>query len=320
MSEVLKVGNLEAEPGSKVQGYLDVAGTDIKMPVTLINSGSPGKTVVITGGTHGGEYPGIEAAVRLAAKLSPEVISGRLIIVHPVNVPAFYAKLQYIGPYDGKNLNRMFPGKAMGTASERIAYTVSTELHAKADFLMDLHGGDIHEALTPFVLYSRAAGEELAEVSKTAASFVGVPYVVGSMATTGTYGSAATVHGVPGILIEIGNCGLWSEEEVSLYIRGVENVLKHLGVLEGEADDLCSVTYMPRMVGTSAEQTGLWYPWVKPGQKVKKDNKTGEIRDSFTKVLGEYFAPVDGIVMYVASSLAITSGDPLTSIGEMTQI
>lgn len=56
-TKVLSVGELSASAGSKVQGYLEVEGTPVKMPITLINGVNEGKTVVITGGTHGGEYP-----------------------------------------------------------------------------------------------------------------------------------------------------------------------------------------------------------------------------------------------------------------------
>ena len=41
----------------------------------------------------------------------------------------------------------------------------------------------------------------------------------------------------------------------------------------------------------------------------------GEIRDYFTNVLGEYFAPCDGVMLYVISSLPINAGDPIIAIG-----
>ena len=314
MSDLFKVGDLSVEAGKKVQGFLKVYNSDIEMPITLIHGTKPGKTVVITGGTHGGEYPGIEAAIRLACQLSPQEISGKVAIVHPVNVRAFLAKMQYLGPDDGKNLNRMYPGKATGTVSERIAYTITTELFSQADFYMDLHGGDIHEALIPFVLYSKAGSEEVARVSEEAASALGVKYVVGSVSTTGTFGCAATM-GVPGFLGEIGQCGLWSEEEVAQYMKGVKNVLKYLKVLPGEVEELCPVVVLPKMIGLNAEQTGCWYPSVKIGDVVVKGQKLGEIRDYFANVLGEYFASQDATVLYVISSLAITVGDPIVAIG-----
>jgi len=37
------------------------------------------------------------------------------------NVPSFLKRTIYYGPVDGKNLNRVYPGKVDGTVSERIA-------------------------------------------------------------------------------------------------------------------------------------------------------------------------------------------------------
>lgn len=313
-NKVLSVGELSAAAGSKVQGYLEVAGTPVKMPITLINGVNEGKTVVITGGTHGGEYPGVEASIRLAKSIQPADISGQLIIVHPVNVPAFQAKLQYVGPYDGLNLNREYPGLATGTVTQRIAYTISSQLFSQADFYMDLHGGDIHESLTPFVIYSKLGDEAQTALSLEASKALGVKYVVGSVSSNGTFGCAATM-GVPGFLGEIGNCGLWSEEEVKQYMDGVTNVLRLLKVLPGEVVENKDAVVVDHMTGLNAEQTGCWYPCVKINDVVKKGQKLGEIRDYFTNVLGEYFAPCDGVMLYVISSLPINAGDPIIAIG-----
>ena len=314
MAKELKAGGLIAEAGKKVQGFINVPGTPVEMPATLICGEKEGKTVVITGGTHGGEYPGIETSIRLAKDLCPKQVSGAVIIIHPVNVPAFYARLQYYGPYDGKNLNRMYPGKALGTVSERIAYFVKNELMAQADFYIDLHGGDLHEWLMPFVLYPTTGTPEITELSKKAASLMGVKHVVGSRGTNGTIGSAA-VDGVPGVLGEIGARGLWCEDEVKQYYTGVMNVLKFLKVLPGELENVCEVTYLDRMLGGSALATGCWYPLIEPAQMVKKDQKLGEIRDFFGNVLAEYFAPQDAIVLHVISSLPVEEGDPVYALG-----
>lgn len=314
MSELFQVGALSAAPASKTQGYLEVPGTPVKMPITLINGAKPGKTVVITGGTHGGEYPGVEASIRLANTLQPADVSGRIAIVHPVNMPAFHAKLQYVGPYDGLNLNREYPGKATGTVTQRIAYTISSLLFSQADFYMDLHGGDIHESLTPFVIYSKLGDEKQVELSIAASKALGVKYVCGSVSTTGTFGCAATM-GVPGFLGEIGNCGLWSEEEVKQYVDGVNNVLRLLEVIPGEVVENKEAVMIDHMTGLDAQQTGCWYPCVKINDEVKKGQKVGEIRDYFCNVLGEYYAPCDGVMLYVISSLPINEGDPLVAIG-----
>ncbi|MBR0139891.1 MAG: succinylglutamate desuccinylase/aspartoacylase family protein [Firmicutes bacterium] len=301
-------------PGEKITSFFEVPGTPVKMPFTMVNGAKEGKTIVITGGTHGGEYPGAETAMRIARELDPAKVCGKVIVVHPVNMPAFMARTQYVGPLDGKNLNRVYPGKALGTVSERIAFFVRNELMAQADFYMDLHGGDIHEWLTPFVLIPMVGTPEDAEESRRAAEIFGVPFVIGSWGTGGTIGSAALL-GVPGFLSEIGGRGLWSEEEVELYLRGVRNVLKLYKVIEGEPEKLCDTVWMERMTGVNASVSGCWYPSAVPEEAVKEGQKVGEIRDFFGNVLEECFCPIDGKIMYVISSLPVEEGDPIYCVG-----
>lgn len=310
---ILQLNNLPIVPGKKMSDFINVPGTPVQMPTTIIAGEQPGKNILITGGVHGGEYPCIETAIRLAQQLQPSDIRGTLLIIHPVNTPAFLAKLQYYGPYDGKNLNRVFPGKAMGTVSERIAYTVH-QLQKNADFYIDLHGGDLHEALIPFVIYSKVGEVEVTKQSMQAAAAVGFPYIVGSSSTNGSIGAAATV-GTAGFLAELGQCGRWSEQEVETYIAGIKNVLRYLGSLDGPVIDHQDIKYLDQMTVSKAAHDGCWYPSKALEEQVKKGEKLGEIRDFFGETLSEYHAEMDGMVLYVVTSLAITKGDPLIALG-----
>lgn len=305
--------NIQIRPGEKTIGYIEVPGTPVRMPITVVTGTKPGKQILITGGVHGGEYPCIETAIRLAKELQPAAVSGTVVVIHPVNPAAFLARLQYYGPYDGKNLNRVFPGKALGSVSERIAYVVH-QLQLSADFYIDLHGGDIHEALVPFVIYSHLGGAEVAAQSKQASAALGFPYVVGSYSENGSIGAAASA-GTPGFLAELGQCGRWSEDEVATYIHAVKNVLRSFAVLAGDVKSNPDVQYMERMSVLTAEDEGCWYAFKQLEDRVKQGEKMGEIRDFFGNTLSEYFADTDGILVYVVTSLAITKGDPLAAIG-----
>jgi predicted deacylase len=310
---ILQPNDLIVEPGQKMTGFIRVPGTPVKMPTTVISSKKPGKKILITGGVHGGEYPCIETAIRLARDLQPTDISGTLVIIHPVNTAAFLARLQYYGPYDGKNLNRVFPGKATGTVSERIAYTVH-QLQKAADFYLDLHGGDIHESLVPFVIYSKVGAADVTELSKQASAALGFPYVVGSVSENGSIGAAASA-GTPGFLAELGQCGRWSEEEVEAYLRAVKNVLIYLECLEGTLVEYPGIQFLDQMHVVKAADEGCWYPTKKLEDPVQKGEKIGEIRDYFGKRLSTYHAPASGRILYLVTSLAITEGDPLAAVG-----
>jgi uncharacterized protein len=51
--------------------------------------------------------------------------------------------------WDGKNLNRSFPGSPTGTLAERPAYDAFTQLIAGSDAYIDAHSGDMVEVLQP---------------------------------------------------------------------------------------------------------------------------------------------------------------------------
>jgi hypothetical protein len=96
--------------------------------------------------------------------------------------------------------------------SERIAYQVHLFQQA-ADLFLDLHGGDIHETLIPFVVYSQPDGPELSEQSRLASALLGFPHVIGSVSENGSIGTAAKV-GTPVFLAELGQCGCWNAGEI----------------------------------------------------------------------------------------------------------
>ena len=125
LAEAVNICGLAVERGAKLRTMLPVPNTQIEIPITIINGAADGPTLLVTAGIHGGEYPGIAAAMELGGELEPEQLHGRLIMLHPVNIQGFWARREFIVPEDGKNLNRVFPGRADGTLSEKIAYLIN---------------------------------------------------------------------------------------------------------------------------------------------------------------------------------------------------
>ncbi len=312
---VWSAGTATAGPGQKVRGVLPVPGTGLQMPMTLVNGARPGPMVLVTGGVHGGEYPAIEAAIRLARDLDPGQMSGRVAIVHIYGISAFHARLQYLVPEDGKNPNRVFPGNATGTVSERMAYALMETLVAGAGAWVDLHGGDIHEALEPFTIYSDGAAPDVVAKSRAMAEAYGIPRIIRSQAIAGgTYG-AATGRGVPAILTEAGGVGQLDEPSVTLHLKGLRNVLRLLGVLPGKPEPVPPATHFTQFAWLRSEHTGCWYPSVRGGERVTQGQLVGVIKDYWGDLLAEQRAPASGVVLFVVTSLAINPTDPLVGIG-----
>ena len=104
MSQDMTICGLEIKRGTKLRTMLPVPDTMTKIPLTVINGVEDGPTLLITAGIHGGEYPGIAAAIELGRDIEPEHVHGCLIILHPVNIQGFWARREFIVPEDGKNL------------------------------------------------------------------------------------------------------------------------------------------------------------------------------------------------------------------------
>jgi predicted deacylase len=106
-----------------------------------VHGARPGPVLALIAGTHGYEYPAITALQRLRGRVSPDTLTGSLILVHIANPPSFYGRTVYTSPADGKNLNRVYPGRADGSLSERIADAITRQVIEQA-IPGDLHGGD----------------------------------------------------------------------------------------------------------------------------------------------------------------------------------
>lgn len=316
MKEVLQIGSLSAKTGEKVNGTYLVPGTNLQMPLTLVNGAMDGKIMLITAGVHGGEYPSIAAAIQLAKELDPKMIHGAVVVAPLVNQSGFEAKDSSHVPADGKNLNRLFPGDQSGTVGDRLAWAITRDFHQVCDYNIDLHAGNYDEDLTPFVYYPAAGGEKVEETSRQMALACGVKYITRSTATTGLYNSAA-IQGLPSILIERGGNGLWSQQEAEADRQDVYAVLRLLGFLEGENPTKEDPVLVPSVQYYGSEATGCWYPCWKTGDRISKGDLLGEIRDYTDEVLCRYVAEFDGVMLYQTSSLAIIRNKSLMAFGKL---
>ena len=317
---VFRLGNLEAKPGEKVQGFLELAGGSIKLPAAVLHGRKPGKTVLVTAGIHSGEYVGIQSAIELANKLKIENIVGTVVIIKVVNCPAFACRNGSLGLSDGKNLNREFPGNPEGTEMERLAWAIAKEVQPAADYYIDLHGGDDYEQLTPYVYYAGKASAEVTAKSKRMAEQTDVPYMVKSHVSTGGAYNYAASQGIPSILIERGGMGAWSHAEVQADRRDVRNILIELGAYIGEKD---ARAYHPAEVEDVryqyAFQSGCWYPYKKPGDTFEKNEILGEVRDYEGNILEVCEAEYAGVILYQTGSLQVVQDGPMIAYGRVNK-
>jgi N-alpha-acetyl-L-2,4-diaminobutyrate deacetylase len=111
----------------------------IPIPIAVISNGR-GPTVILEGGNHGDEYEGPIALGELIRALDPGAVSGRLIFIPAINLPAVVAAYR-TSPLDDLNFNRAFPGNPLGSPTQQIVAYVNDVLFPMADAFLDLHSG-----------------------------------------------------------------------------------------------------------------------------------------------------------------------------------
>jgi hypothetical protein len=312
---------------------------------------------------HGGEYPAVEAAIRLGKMLDPKKISGTVILMPVLNLPAFRARTPFVCPIDNVNPNRVFPGDSRGSYSEQMTHALINQFVVHADAYVDLHGGDIPEALVPFVICRSEAGladskaRDVAARSKEMAIAFGLPYVLTvSKPVQPSKGSssytAAAEKGVPSILAEAGGVGQMQEDAVELLVQGVVNVMRHLGMIVGDApattgddearmtksetnpkskiqktarravatadtagSDTAASTVLTKFEWVYTTKPGMWYPKVAPGDRLKEGQQIGTVGDLFGNILEKIISPVNGVVLFLTINPSVLENGLLMGIG-----
>ncbi len=301
-------------PGEKRRLSLSTGIDDLTLPATLICGAKPGKTVLIVAGTHPDEYPGIAALLQVGQALDPSALAGNVLLLHCLNPSGFRLRTRTV-PEDGFNLNGNFPGRADGTVGARLAHFVETALYPHMDFILDLHSGSPMEPLTPCVFFP--SDPAVRAESLRVAESLDVGYLLESSATGGLYSYAATRYGIPALLLERGHSGLCLPEWVEADRLDILRLLTCLGLLT-PAEPL--PTPAPKEVYTrvhypEAAVEGLWYPAVREGERIRRGQMLGCIRDLWGECLQTLVAEGDGVVFYYTGALSIRVGDSLVAYG-----
>lgn len=291
----------------------------LEIPLIVVKNGT-GPTVLFTGGVHGDEYEGQIAVSDLARELRPEEVQGRVIMMPAVNMPAVMADTR-LSPIDGWDINRCFPGNPRGTFSQMLAHFLDSVILPHADISVDLHtaghSGDSHPSTNMHYLPDAAMRER----TMAAAAAFGAPHnvVFAGVDEGATFTSCVERRGIISLGTELGGWGRVKLEGVAIGKRGVRNILKHMGVIEGapetgQLDGSPGTRHMmvrDPAAYSFAPQTGLFEPTHYVGEEVRKGELAGRlhfVEDLDRKPL-EVFFEKDGILWMGAGCGRATRGD-----------
>jgi uncharacterized protein len=294
-----------------------LAGLDI--PALDIRGAGDGPLLTLIAGVHGCEYASMAGLRKWTNSLADRELNGRVLAVPVLNLPAFRARTPFVVPDDGKNLNRCFPGNPSGTLAERLAFDAFTTIIEGSDALIDMHAGDMVEALQPFALYDAGPAEARA---RDLASAYGLGYVIRQepgpdRAVAGTTSASAAEIGIPAIIAEAGGCGLVERSAVEAHVRGLNRVLASLGMSDGAGlqEEAAPTTYLQRFLWLYCRDEGWWEPSAWVGDAVTAGQAIGTVSSiDGAQTLEIIVAPADGVLMFITSSPAVAANGLLLGL------
>jgi predicted deacylase len=324
MSKVLKVQNLEAPKGTKVQGMLYIHEQPAykhEVPITLINGAGEGPTLCINGGEHGSEYNGPAGCLRLIQELEPNDINGKVIVVPIVNTLAFEYRWMHGNPIDYRDLGGCYVdeipkgGSGAPKHSYQLAITFYKEVLAQSEYRLNLHGGDIEEDVLTGVMYSRYGDQEEDDKNLEMARNFGWDWIrEGIRKPKPGDPQKPTRHMPMTVGTEAGGMGRCQSDMVEMVVNGCRNTLKYLDMMEGKPK-LPKKTKVFNPYHLYSKRGGFFISNVRAGDMVSKGDVLGEIRNLQGKIVEEIIVPTDGVV-HMVTSPAIWEGDVTYEIGK----
>lgn len=323
--DTLKVGDVSAARGTKVTGVITIPdGVDkgLDIPVSVVHGKEPGKVLALVAGTHGYEYTSILALQRLLPHFEPGRMKGSLIVVHMANPETFYGRRIYTSS-DGKNLNRVYPGKKDGTISERIAEAITREVIDQATHVIDMHSGDGNESLRPYSYWMTGNDPVVDAQSKELNLAYGLDHIVidhsrpKDVKDSRFTAMTGILRGKPSITTEAGGMGRTDQTSVELHLRGVMSVINHLGILPAPSVRVTTPIWIDRSEVLIAPETGVWENLIDQKDSVVAGSLVGRVKDAAGRVLAEVRAPFAGVMLYVVATPPITRGEPVGFVGRV---
>ncbi len=284
--------SVDFQKSGKQQGCMQVpyshnlgGWANVMIPITTVANGT-GPTVLILGGNHGDEYQGQIAAMKLARELTPDMVTGRIILIPSLNFPAARAATR-LSPLDGMNMNRAFPGSPEGSVTSQIAHFLTTVLFPLSDVVIDIHSGGRSMEFVPCAHMHLVSDAEQRRKMLTAmlAWNTDFCFLYADIAGSGLLPVEAENQGKLVVTTELGGGECIPASVHRIAQSGLRNVLIHVGALRGQEQTRESLGKAPTILTQAlnredyvlAPESGVFEVCIELGEHVQKGDTVGHI-------------------------------------------
>lgn len=285
-----------------------------------------GRVVLVMANVHGDECTGVGAIQRLIPMLESRLLRGTVHLYPSLNPEGLERRSRKV-PEDDQDLNRLFPGEADGSPSERLAHAIWTDLCARQpDLVVDLHA-DAPVSI-PYALLDRATALRpalragLEGPTRTIAEASGLTVLhdypedryARYRLDRSLTGAVLNRLQVPAVTIEAGPRLYLHEPAVTAVVDAVLGMLHALDMIaERPAPHPTRIEGGPwrRDSGPRAGASGLLLQRTRPGELLQGGEVVAEVRALGGGVIEELCAEGPGFVVSHAERTHVVAGVPV---------
>jgi len=308
-----EIGDAAVEPGTTVRLELPVmrlvTQAELSIPVVVVHGERPGPRLWLSAALHGDELNGTEIIRRVLARIRPSRLAGTLVAVPVVNVLGFVVQSRYLP--DRRDLNRSFPGSTRGSLASRMAHLFLTEIVDRCTHGIDLHTGSHHRENLPQV----RGNLDDPEVRRCALAF-GAPLMIHGTVIQGSLREAAGKRGIPMIVYEAGAPMRFNHPVIRAGEQGVLSVIQELGMLPAPRGRRSASVEVRKTAWIRAQRSGIVDLRVGLGDRVKKGQLLGVVRDAFGETVGDVKATHTGLVIGISNNPLLHRGEALVHVAQ----
>jgi predicted deacylase len=297
------------------------SGAPVELAVTVVRGRDDGPTAFIGAGVHGEEPAGMDTVKRLARELDPEQVSGTVIALPLINVPA-YVHRQRLYPLDAPtvvDIGGAQPDKD-GVLSTRILWAVVDCIAKDIDHALDIHATHLDSINYPRAMLTSPGDlpEDLERRRLELGRACGFE-IIHRWTRKGRSGGPTGIfcrRGVPAIAIEAGEGWRNLYPFPEMMLRASYNFLKAIGVVPGEPELPAMQVEITKRYEVTASKGGMSHLKVKTGDYVRKGQLLAEIRDLYDDVVEELLSPTNGIIVRTSLLPIVNTGARVCNVYE----
>ncbi len=284
----------------------------LKIPIIIERSVNDGPVLLLMSGVHGDETNGVAIIREIIRQKLNRPERGTIICIPVFNVFGYLNQSRDFP--DGRDLNRMFPGSEKGSLASQFAYKFTKEIAPLVDYVLDFHTGGASRFNFPNIrcLLKQDNIFELAKI-------FGAPFIVNSKFIPKSLRETMYKIGKPMLLFEGGKSLDLDEYVIDCGVRGILNIMIHLGMQNGEIIAESNPIVVKKSKWLRAPYSGIFQSYIKNGCMVSKKQVLGRISDPFGEFEKKIIAPSSCYIFGLNTAPIVYKGDAIFHISVETQ-